>query len=416
MKEPFDRNEWLKEHEWEEREKEQEEQDEEEDAEQEREDAANRKKLLIKLGAVNVFLAIVLIISTISWFTFNRSVQTTGMSIRTRATPFEIATKGAIVRHESLIEELASEYQEGTSATLEDENGHTGTYYLSDSLQLRFDPVYQDNPLTPETDERYLPHIGPGSGGALSLYVVPHSNEASDIRVTLNVVAFAEIDKFEMVQENGEQVPHKIGTELVEIGTAQDFATQANTLHNTEAASEAADYVRAVGFLRSHLLFFGGTGNTTAADESSRYYYTTFYPDRTIEKSITAGNEGKAVAVPVYWMWTNTFGQVALPDNISGERSGYPILADNDSQKQIDSTTHTSVISEYVTENRAEIFANNGANTESHITAVTTPVNSSADFDYPAFTDLSRGYNQADYAIGTRIAYFMIEVTVESDN
>ena len=33
--------------------------------------------------------------------------------------------------------------------------------------------------------------------------------------------------------------------------------------------------------------------------------------------------------------------------------------------------------------------------------------------DSSAFRSLSTGYNEADYMIGTKIAYFMIDVTVE---
>ena len=58
--------------------------------------------------------------------------------------------------------------------------------------------------------------------------------------------------------------------------------------------------------------------------------------------------------------------------------------------------------------NRSDIFKNNGESTVNDIISV-----ASASFDGNAFKTLSSGYNEADYMIGTRIAYFMIDVTVE---
>ena len=57
-------------------------------------------------------------------------------------------------------------------------------------------------------------------------------------------------------------------------------------------------------------------------------------------------------------------------------------------------------------------FTNNGESTISNINSVAQTV-TAAEFNSDAFKSLSSGYNEADYMIGTKIAYFMIEVTVE---
>lgn len=350
----------------------------------------NQKKSLIKLGAMGVLIAVTIIIGSLSWFTQNRETSVSNMQIKTATLPFDIATKGASVRNQAIINSERSEYVEGTSGTYSDAKNSEGTYYVGDSLLLRFDPARQDGPQTDE-DESIPPDISPGSSGELSLYVIPKTNESQKVKVSLNVVAFAEIDD---MNNSGEK-------KIIEINDASDFA-------NTSAAEDAADYVTAANYLKGHILFFGGQGNTTNPTESSRYYFTTPYTARTFNQTIAAGNEGKAVKVPIYWMWINTLGQIALPDNISSKRNGYPILNDSN-------TGDKAKIKTYLISNKEEIFANSGSNTETYINAVTATV-TAENFNNTAFTELSTGYNQADYLIGTKIAYFLIEVTVEEDS
>lgn len=351
----------------------------------------NQKKSLIKLGAMGVLIAVTIIIGSLSWFTANRAVETSGMGVKSATLPFNIATKGASVRNREVINSEHSEYVEGTPGSYQDTSSVPGTYYTGDSLLLRFNPAQQDDLNTSNVNESYLPDIAPGSSGELSLYVIPKNDSAMTVRVSLNVVAFAAIED---MTNNGEKT-------IIEIKDAADFASKATELGNNIAADDAANYVAAANYLKGHILFFGGKGDTTNATESLRYYFTTPYTTRTFDKSIGAGNEGKAVQVPIYWMWTNTLGQILLPDNASGQRSGYPILANTD-------TTGKAAIKTYMINNRSDIFKNNGESTVNDIISV-----ASASFDGNAFKTLSSGYNEADYMIGTRIAYFMIDVTVE---
>lgn len=371
------------------------------------ENTQNRKKALIKFGSVTVFSAIVLIFMSIAWFSMNKETGTDGMSIKAGTDLFEIGTYGTSgTRYDSLLTALAPEYETGTSGTIE------GTeYYMTGgsagSIKLRYS--------TGDSE------IAPGGNGNLSLYVIPKVNDSFDVKVTLNVVAYAEIEKYTTsvnaesgeteyspvykTDENGNEI---VDTDIFEITTLSDFTTKAAAANNLQAVTNAAEYISAANYLKGHIVFFGGEGDTTNAAESARYYYTTPYKDREISKTIPAGNQGKAVNVPIYWMWTNTLGQLALPDNVSGKRSGYPVLADSDIDK--------SDIISYLTTNRADIFANNSETTSDYISAVSTHVNTSADFNTTAFNNLSTGYNEADRLIGTRVAYFLIEVTVSSGN
>ena len=365
-----------------------------------------RRDTVIKTVILLILAFIIFVLATIAWFTMNKSTSAAGMSVKASSDYFEIATIGDNgVRNDEQITLLAPEYQYGTAKTIDGDE-----YYTSEgtggSLKLRY---------TSGDSE-----IAPGGNGELSLYVIPKIDDSFDITVNLNVVAFAEIDKYDennalvyKVDDNDGFILDDYGnkivdTELIEITSAADFITKATAVHNQQAVANAAEYVAAAKYLRGHIVFFGGPGDTTSATESARYYFTTPYRTRTIAQTINAGNQGNAVQVPIYWMWTNTLGQLALPDNVSGKRNGYPVLADNDTDK--------SEIIAYLTENSEDIFANNSSSTADYITVVSTHVDSSSGFNNTAFNNLSTGYNEADRLIGTRIAYFMIEVTVSAND
>ena len=154
----------------------------------------SKKKSLIKLGAMGLLIAVTIIIGSLSWFASSSEAEGGNMQIKTASLPFDIATKGASVRRREVITDQRSEYVDGTSGTYADESDVEGTYYVGDSLLLRFDPTQQDDPETSGENESYLPDIAPGSSGELILYVIPKSDNEMTVRVSLDVVAFAEIE------------------------------------------------------------------------------------------------------------------------------------------------------------------------------------------------------------------------------
>ena len=370
-----------------------------------------RRRIIVKTAMMLMIGVVLLIIAVLGWFVVGKKATGSGMSVTATKMPFEIATSGTSgVRNENELRTVASQYSSGDLETI-DGTGYYVTGQTTDSLQLRYSVGDSE--------------IGPGGNGDLSLYVIPKTDESLNVTVSLNIIAYAELEKYttrtdsqtgetvyELVyktDDNGfvlDDFGNKIAdTELVEITSLSDFTAKATNLNNQQAVNDAAEYITAAKYLRGHIVFFGGLGDTTNNTESARYYYTTPYMTRIINKSIASGNEDEAIQVPIYWMWTNTLGQLALPDDVSGKRSGYPVLADSDTDK--------SDIISYLSTNRDEIFANNGNSTLSNIAAVSTHVATVSDFDTTAFNNLSSGYNEADRLIGTRIAYFVIEVTVE---
>ena len=389
----------------------------------------NQKKSLIKMGAMGILTLILLIFSSLSWFTMNTQVESSGMNIKTATLPFDIATKGASIRNTDIMSTSDGKYilntrngiySEGTLGTFENQAGTSGTYYTGDSILLRYDTGASK--------------IGPDDSGELSLYVIPKSDDAMKVKVSLNVVAFAEIEKKDAQGKtvtkvvDGKTVPDTV---LVEITDEAAIRTAAANAGNTEVADSASDYVSAANYLKGHIMFFGGWGDTTNETESLRYSYVTPYTTRTISKSITANNEGKAIQVPIYWMWTNTLGQIAFKKNNS-LRNGIPVVADmTDAQIAAipnDPVTDKEKVIQYLKDNKNSVLKDwndiltgdellQTLNTNPNPKTISEVVDGLIDNidNTNNFNRLSECYNAADFLIGTKVAYFMIEVTVEAD-
>jgi len=403
-----------------------------------------RRGAYIKMSAMVGIVVAVLAFSSVAWFTMSREVEGSKVQMAADDLPFEIATKGSQgVRFKNILKSVDPTLETGEQKTVGDLEYYQTTG-KNDQIMLRYDTGNSE--------------IGPGGSGAVSLYVVPKTAEELKLKVSFRVAAFAEIDTYETVQvpvmeevgegEEPQQATdpesHELvftseeqitGTQKIEI--TQDFAAKANAVGNTDAAADAANYIAAANFLKGHIMFFGGT---STGDDSSLYYYTKPYTTGKITPDLTipAGNKGNYVQVPLYWMWTNTLGQIALKDNTSGLRRGLPVVQDM-TTPQIegipnDPLTDKEKVIQYVKDNKDSVLKNwqnieLSETEESQIptlVAATTPhitqekamellVDGMIDdiSNENNFKRLSKCYNAADSDIGSRIVYFMIEVTVE---
>ena len=402
--------------------------------EQLNEDYQKRKKRLIKLGAMITLTVLILIFTTIAWFSMNDSVSAGSMAVTTSTLPFELATKGTLVRYQTEFSSVNGSYNEGQSGSFSNPSGTTETYYTSentDSLMIRFVPSNAtDNPET-DYDDRYLPDIEPGSCGTLSLYVIPKETENLSINFSFNIIGYVNAEVYSLdseghkikvideeteapaVDENGNFI-YETETKLV---CVSDLSTSISTMsqEDIDAIKQAETY------LNSHIMFFGAESSSP-----STYYYS----DPRTYKSLTFDNGGNemvadtAYHVPIYWMWVNTFGQIALKDNTSTLRgTNIPIVQDSNAA----SGTDKAKVIKYLKDNKSTLFYDlekiaaltdeqkNGKTNDqiadligSTVDTMITNADAKANFDA-----LSIGYNDADYEIGTRLNYFIIEVKAE---
>ena len=367
----------------------------------------NRAKL-IRLISMLVFSVAILVFASIAWFSMNKDVGTSGMGVKVGSLPFDIATSEPKISYEQTLKLADSEYQKGVAKTLKNKDGEEGTYYMLSGNGQKLILQCKANP-EDQTGQSGDKSISPGDWDKLNLYIVSNIDGAISATIRLEVIPFAEIEKKDnegntiyqkdenedlIVDENGNYIPE---TELIRITTKTDFETKASAVNNEKAQTESQNYIDAANYLKGHIMFFGGLGDTTNADESERYYFTTPYVNRTLSFSKSDANSDIAYEVPLYWMWPNTLGQIALRDNTGQQRKGYPIVSDDDSDEK-DSTIG------YLWSEVVNMFTNWQNITQTIVNNADTPEN---------FRLLSEGYNKADFSIGTYISYFMIEITVE---
>ena len=384
---------------------------------QEKSDNENNEKIvvarknLIRFGSLAVLAFVVWLFATIAWFTMNRDVGTSGMGVTTATLPFDIATKGELVRNRSYLRTVRPDYSEGTSETLSDKNNVEGEYYTAgntDTLILRFDPTQVDDPETLDVDERYLPDIGPDSSGELSLYIIPKKDGAIDAYIDLDIISFRS------VEVNDEEA-------LLEITSGLTTASSGLTSEQITSCQDAANY------LKGHIMFF-----EEISPSPSSYSYKKPVTDGKIHFHENNAVKGKAYKVNIYWMWTNTFGQIALQTNANDLRNGVPVVQETNNMGTEEQPTDKAIVLQYLKDNKDRIFAdinvyeNLSAEEKEEYDAKTDEekadyendtidswINSADTRKY--FELLSDAYNNADFTIGTNLNYFMIEVTVKNE-
>ena len=358
------------------------------------------------------------------------------MSITTSTLPFELATKGTLVRNKEAFESISDDYSEGESGTYPDSNGVEATYYTSqgtDSLCIRFVPANAaDDPET-DYDDRYLPDIEPGSSGTLELYIIPKNDGALTVDFSIDVMGYAYVDEFVLDSNNNriQDTDEETGDPLVDKEGNPIYKTVKKLMRISDVTTSACNITQAEidsmkmseNFLKTHIMFFSEESNTP-----SSYYYVNPLVDSSLTFNDSGANldGGAAYPVPIHWMWINTFGQIALKNNDSGLRgTNIPIVQDGD----VSVGTDKAKVIKYLKDNKSNLFYDlnkiaaltdgqkSGKNEEEINSLVSTTIDSMIDnADIKANYDaLSLGYNDADYEIGTKVNYFIIEVKAECD-
>lgn len=365
-----------------------------------KDDLRKRRNSLIKIGVVMMLAFIVWVFSSIAWFSMNRETSTSGMGVKTAGMPFEIAAYGTEgVRNESAIISMAPEYQPGTSTTL------SGTSYYAtgagtDAIRLQYS--------TGESE------VGPGGIGVLDLYLISKVDGSLAVDIELNVKAYATVDKYDLdandqkiqaTDENEDPIFEEDGTTPVYRTTPTIVAvSDVNTTDYNISNSYLTTLQSAENYIKGHVMFFknegqivttGEPGEETVVEDSS-YYYTDPLINRHYEWSTNSTEVDEVYHIPIYWMWPNTLGQILL-DGKYNMRSGIPLV------KDANNATEKTEMATYLKNNKSIVFTNAADIDNSVIINHPTQAN---------FDLMSSGYNAADFAIGSNIDYFLIEVKV----
>ncbi|SDB41285.1 hypothetical protein SAMN02910317_02070 [Ruminococcaceae bacterium FB2012] len=340
------------------------------------EEKKKRKKTLIKLGAMLTLTVLILVFTTIAWFSMNREVSAGSMAIRTATMPFEIAVKGSTVRNDTEFIKADNTYTYGDDEII-------SGYYLTDSsenqIKIRYTPSAVD-----ETD------FGPGSSGIIEFYVVPKQDGDLTVRINLDVIGFRE---------------------LGETNTTIKRVSELTVANSGLEQSVIDQYKSAENYLKGHIMFFEEEGDTDENTlEDQRYYYEKPITTRTLDKTFINARKNVPQKVTVYWMWTNTLGQIALRNNTTGYRSDYPIVKDVANGTSDISNTDKGKVIQYLKDNKNLVFTNYSEITD----AIIDDANNAS--DKTSFKKLSDGYNDADFLIGSSLSYFIVDINVGMPN
>ena len=326
-----------------------------------------RRMSYIKMAAmVGVFVA-VLAFGSIAWFTQSREVEGSGVQMKATYDGFDLQVSGnGSIGFSNLYASLENAIK-GNSGTI--------TNNETDGQFIRWRMENDDDKLSP------------GSEGVLNFKVISRGADISRLQYNLTIRAFVEETETTQQEVDGELVPVTTVTGIDEITSE----------HGTASQKLGANY------LRGHILYFKSRTGT-----SGNYQYSGFI-DNPSDFDLTLDSEGNAV---IYWIWVNTFGQIALTsadtDYIQGN---LPVL------DAVGEANDRAAVTEYLSDNVGSIFDGN----EAYSTLLETMYNKRK--NQPAVKDayrdeferLSNGYNSADQTIGGYIDYALVELTAKPE-
>lgn len=335
-----------------------------------------QRNALIKMGTMGILTLLLLIFSSLSWFTMNREVESGGMGIKTQGLLFTI-------------QPVPSPYVVG----IYDDSTKTGTYVRNtllsgaskDSSVLTW-TITNDTAVTdPETNKTtinkgknigngpatgYEGGISPGSSGELQFKFIP--NRSVDAELTFYLYAYS-------VDYNDQGDEDKSSIALI-------------------GENATADRQLAKNLLNGHILLFedydsetGQYSGLISTDDFQRIMSET-YTQETTES--------------VYWVWAETLAELVLDDtnnahkkNLRGKKS---LCADQSDIVKLLKNNPAWFLLDPETPNRTW--------TEFTSTTDDATVVSTINSNYALY---SAYYNEADQCIGTNVAYLLLDMATD---
>lgn len=342
----------------------------------------NQKKSLIKIGAMGIFLIVMIIFASIAWFAANTTTEISGMGIKSQGLRYTI---------ESI------------------ENGNDGAFY---------DPFHEDirgtdasNAVWQMTAEDNMDNfsgeskgISPGSKGQISFYVTPNADVELDFHFTITGYKAVYKDK---LSEEGEKVKDNDGNVVQEFDKMEEITDE--SLKNSIAG---------------HIMLFSDrSGRGTDADP---YVYSGLIAtnedmERVLESQEFTLAKGKK-KVTIYWVWPNTLSTLVDARNCPEKymkvtQAPFTAVSDtNDTRKAIEENIVT--YPQYYMK-RVERIVDEDTKVVSYVVKDEPLVNSENDpialsqsvieGRYDVYGDL---YDQMDNDIGMGVGYLLIRLSV----
>lgn len=353
-------------------------------------------KTFLRTGAIILATLIVLVFLGIAWFVMNNWVKGESAAISalgenrfSLATLEDNSTKQGVydvsVDNESALAKALNKFwradrngrddDEGNhytsfldlpnlvkgTSTFTDKDGNT--YILGDSEGISLQVNSESNVNNTEEFE----HIGPGSHGKVTFYIIPNMNDLGKVNISVSLKAFT-------LEREGEAADNRA------TGRAVPIEKNGNEV--------------LMNMLRGHILLF------TGMDENGNY------SNRVISKIDDEGRisfkfeqngekweKDQPVPITVYWIWPRRFENIKF-------------CGQEDSVFQSKCQSHSDLL-EWININRGYIVNTNElTNTES----LKDPTK---DMTNAQLSKWSTGYNKGDQLIGENVAYFQWMIEAE---
>lgn len=336
----------------------------------------NQKKSLIKMGAMGILTLILLIFSSLSWFTMNTQVESGGMSIKTQGLLFTIQpvpspyvvgiydddTKSRTYVRNTLLSG-ASKDSSVLTWTITNDTAVTDT-------ETKKTTVNKGKNIGNGPATGYEGGISPGSSGELQFKFIP--SRSVDAELTFYLYAYS-VDYDDQGDENKSTIA-LIGEDAT------------------------ADRQLAKNLINGHILLFENYDSNTgkysgliSTDDFQRIMSET-YTQETTES--------------VYWVWAETLAELVLDDtnnthkkNLRGKKS---LCADQSDIIKLLKSKPEWFFLDPETPNRTW--------TEFTSTTADATVVSTINSNYSLY---SAYYNEADQCIGTNVAYLLLDMAAE---
>ena len=339
-----------------------------------------RRAALIKMAAMGIFVVVVMVFSSIAWFTVNKEVEGTGATMKAGDSMFEIKTSGSTGLYDSYISRVDSEY----SNDLQSSNAnHKITWHLTKSNASDTDGNMKnlytgENPNLAEITKLESSDYGlsPGDYGTLKFSIVPKTSEVFSVEIKTDMTCFR--------------------TEYYETGSQAGYQKDVFTEIEDNAANHDV-----LQYANNHITFY------YLADEDD---------DDTPEMHLikdgvfTVSNISQETEVTIYWAWAKNLINIIGTDVDGIDQNGATELRDA-------FFLNPSAFLEDVTGRENFNLLTISSNVDDFDEAVSDKVAYlTANANRTTYNGYKSMYNNADQTIGDEVGYIMFEMSVDLKN
>ncbi|MBR3645690.1 MAG: hypothetical protein IKN54_04665 [Lachnospiraceae bacterium] len=322
---------------------------------------------LAKLAAVAVFIVVVVIFNSLSWFTMSREVEGAGVQMTAEEVPFELMVTGDTTRADIL--QYVKENNESIYSV--------GSLYnnIAKHFMTGPDEEHMQIQWAGGTDEE----LEPGKSGDLTFYIIPNEKISANEFVTM----YGDLKLFQMNIKGYRTI------ETVDEDTGKKEVTGLTDMETSSI------FQGTVSYLNGHILFFKTHTITKDNDDnilSDKYTGLIDTTERFSLKETNYSIENGMIKVVLYWKWPTTFpkmiGVHSDADNIAGDAST------------------TQAIIRYVLLHADYVLYGKTAQTVSLEDTLNEALLKTK-FGVSEMNDLSKLYNKADSRIGADVHYVL---------